>query len=79
MSCSNSDTEPAGGRGGSRHRRRGQLHFFTIAEVADLLEVSTRTVHRWIVSGEIKAHRFGRSVRIAESDLSAFIAQHREG
>jgi excisionase family DNA binding protein len=51
--------------------------FYTIAEVADLLEVSSRTVRRWINAGLLKVHRFGRSVRIAEADLHAFLAVHR--
>jgi excisionase family DNA binding protein len=53
-------------------------NFFTIAEVAERFGVATRTVRRWIGAGELVAHRFGRAVRIAESDLKAFIAQHRD-
>ena len=36
------------------------------------MEVSIRTVRRWIKSGELVAHHFGTAVRIAESDLKAF-------
>jgi excisionase family DNA binding protein len=46
--------------------------YFTVDEVAESLGVSTRSVRRWIASGELVAHWFGRSVRIAESDLKAF-------
>ena len=53
--------------------------FFPIAEVAERLDVSTRTVRRWIESRELVAHRFGGVVRIAERDLRAFLALHREG
>lgn len=52
--------------------------FFTIREVAERLEVATRTVRRWIKSGDLVAHRFGGAVRIAESDLKAFLARHRD-
>ena len=38
-----------------------------------------RTILRWIAAGELVAHRFGASVRIAEADLRAFVALHREG
>ena len=55
-----------------------QIRFFTIRAVAERLEVATRTVRRWIKSGDLVAHRFGTAVRIAESDLNAFIARHRE-
>ena len=51
--------------------------FFPIAEVAERLDVSTRTVRRWIESRELVAHRFGGVVRIAESDLRSFLAAHR--
>lgn len=51
--------------------------FFTISDITNCLGVSSRTVRRWIASGELKAHRFGRSVRIAESDLNDFINRHR--
>jgi len=60
----------AGGR--ARHQ------FFTISEVAEMLRVSTRTVRRWIDCGQLVAHRFGGAVRIADTDLRAFLAIHRE-
>ncbi len=47
--------------------------FYTVAEVADLLVVSTRSVRRWIARGELLAHKFGRQVRISEIDLRAFV------
>ena len=52
--------------------------FFTVAEVAERLGVSTRTIRRWIENKELVAHRFGRAVRIAENDLKAFLAMHRD-
>ena len=55
------------------------IQFFTIAETAERLCVLTRTILRWIAAGELVAHRFGASVRIAEADLRAFEALHREG
>jgi len=51
--------------------------FFTIGEVARNLGVSTRTVQRWIDSGELVAHRFGRMVGIAEGDLIRFLEKHQ--
>lgn len=52
--------------------------FFSIAEVAELVGVATRTVRRWIASGELVAHRWhGRLVRVSEQDLRAFLAAHR--
>jgi len=76
LSTSNKDGTCGGTRGG--RRQDDQNRFSTIREVAERLEVATRTVRRWIKSGDLVAHRFGCAVRIAESDLNAFLARHRE-
>jgi len=52
--------------------------FHSIAHVAEMLDVSTRTVSRWIADGELAVHRFGRTVRVADADLKVFLALHRE-
>ena len=52
--------------------------FFTIGAVALQLDVSPRTVHRWIAQRKLLVHRIGRSVRISEADLKAFLAVHRD-
>ena len=51
--------------------------FYTVDQIADALGVSTRSVRRWIKQEKLVAHHFGGAVRIAETDLNAFIAQHR--
>jgi len=63
--------------GGGRTRPSDALRFFTIAEVAERLGVSERTVRRWIRRGDLVAHRIGAVVRVAERDLDAFLARHR--
>jgi excisionase family DNA binding protein len=63
----------------ARGHQGAPIEFFTIAEVAERLAVSPRTVRRWIGSGDLVAHRFRGAVRIAESDLRAFLATHRDG
>lgn len=52
--------------------------FYSVNQVADMLAVSDRTVRRWIKSGKLVAHVFGSAVRIADSDLKAFIGTHRD-
>ena len=69
-----STDRPLGGR-----RTAAIPMFFTVLQVAELLEVSTRTVQRWIDSRELVAHRLGGAVRISEADLRAFVALHRDG
>jgi excisionase family DNA binding protein len=50
----------------------------TVVEVADRLQVCTKTVRRSIEAGDLHAHRIGRLRRIAEDDLLLFIAKRRE-
>jgi excisionase family DNA binding protein len=54
------------------------LHrFYTIQDVSAALEVSSRTVSRWIARGDLIAHQLGRSIRIADDDLRVFLARGR--
>jgi excisionase family DNA binding protein len=53
--------------------------FYTIEQVAEALAVSTRTVRRWATAGLLPTHRFNGLVRIADRDLLAFVAIHRDG
>lgn len=48
----------------------------TIREAADRLRVSRRTVESLLAAGEIGTVRIGRSVRIAEHHLDAFVEAH---
>jgi excisionase family DNA binding protein len=75
----NRDMELAA-HGEVRHRRRrdDRIKCFKIAEVAELLSVSTRTVRRWIDDGLLIAHRIRGVILIAENDLRAFLALHRD-
>lgn len=50
----------------------------SVAAVADRLDVSTKTVRRWIAAGALRIHRLGRSVRIGETDLQKFLEDHRQ-
>ncbi len=56
---------------------KSMTRFYTVAEVADLLVVSTRSVRRWIAERQLLAHKFGRQVRISEIDLRAFVDRRR--
>jgi excisionase family DNA binding protein len=54
------------------------MKFYTVDQVADALGVSARSVHRWIKQKKLVAHHFGASVRIADADFVAFVAQQRD-
>ncbi len=64
--------------GDRRHNDDG-IEFFTIAEIAEALRVSSRTVRRWVRANDLIVHKIGGAIRIAEGDLRAFLAVHREG
>ncbi len=51
--------------------------FYTVDQVAEVLDVSTRSIRRWIKEKKLVAHHFGAAVRVAETDLKAFVAEHR--
>lgn len=47
----------------------------TVAEVAELLRVSTMTVYRLIRSGELPAVRVGRNYRVRRGDLDSYLQE----
>jgi excisionase family DNA binding protein len=47
----------------------------TVREVAATMRVSNMTVYRLIKAGELVATRVGRSYRIFENDVSAYLAR----
>jgi excisionase family DNA binding protein len=73
------DQHSEASRGRTSTVARGTPRFFTIDQVAEFLNLSSRSVRRLIDDGQLPVHRFGRAVRIAEADLRAFIAIHRAG
>jgi len=52
--------------------------FYTIEQIAECVDSSTRTVRRWIANGLLIAHRINGLVRISEADFQAFLAAHRD-
>jgi excisionase family DNA binding protein len=48
----------------------------TVTDVAATLKVSTRTLYRWIKSGDLPVRRLGRSIRIDREELDRFVAAH---
>lgn len=47
----------------------------SLGEVAELMEVTDRTVRRWIKSGKLKAYKPGRDYRIPESAVREFVEE----
>ena len=51
------------------------LDLLTVAEVATMLRVSKMSVYRLIHSGELEAVRFGRSFRVPQKAVDAYLRQ----
>lgn len=54
--------------------QQARPRFLTVAEVADVMRVSTMTVYRLIKAGELGAVRVGKSYRIPEDAVDRFLA-----
>ncbi|RYG86767.1 MAG: DNA-binding protein [Alphaproteobacteria bacterium] len=50
----------------------------TKVEVSRRLQMSIKTIERWIASGDLSIHRFGTSVRISADDYRAFVHKSRK-
>lgn len=57
----------------TQDRQLGDVTFMTVAEVATLMRVSRMTVYRLVHSGELPAVRVGRSFRVLESAVHAYL------
>lgn len=53
----------------SQHAR-----FLTVAEVAEIMRVSTMTVYRLIKAGDLAATRVGKSYRIEEDEVHRYLS-----
>jgi len=55
--------------------RLAEVKFLTVAEVAALMRVSKMTVYRLVHSGELQAVRVGRSFRVPEHAVHAYLKE----
>ena len=53
---------------------RPRLRYLTVAEVAETMRVSKMTVYRLVRGGELPAVRVGRSFRVPQDALEAYLA-----
>ena len=87
MTRARNHTGPAPHEGDAAPERRAtpprpttacRLRLLTVNEVAELLQVSSKTVRRWVELQELRTHRLGRQLRVSEEDLAAFLGQRRK-
>ena len=57
--------------GRSAHRGRSRQHLISLAEAADRIDVSTRTLRRYIAAGRLTGYRVGpRLIKIDPTELA---------
>lgn len=54
-------------------QKLSEMKFVTVAEVAVILRVSKMTVYRLVKAGELSSMRVGRSFRIPEKEVLAYL------
>ncbi|MEU3182516.1 helix-turn-helix domain-containing protein [Streptomyces albidoflavus] len=55
---------------------RAETEWLTVREVAEHFRVSTRTITRWVNTGEISSTRVGPAGRLVRIHRSALTAHH---
>jgi excisionase family DNA binding protein len=53
------------------------IRWLSTAEAAKALGITSRTLYRFIDEGQLTAYRFGRVIRLQETDVEAFIDASR--
>ena len=47
--------------------------FYTVEDVADMLQVTKMTVYRYVKAKKIKAYKIGKEIRIDGTDFQEFL------
>jgi excisionase family DNA binding protein len=56
---------------------REERPFYTIASLAERLQLGERTIRNYVESGEIPSYKFGRARRIDPEDVDSWLARRR--
>lgn len=56
---------------------REEINWLSTREAARHLGITTRTLYRLIDGGQLPAYKFGRVIRLKESEVDAFVEQAR--
>ena len=66
-------SQRVGGKGSTVAESFAKARFLTVQEVATLMRVSSMTVYRLIKAGDLPAVRVGRSFRVRDVDVDAYL------
>lgn len=53
------------------------MKYYTVKEIADLLQLTERGIQQWIRQGKLTAYKMGREYRIEEKDFQAFMESRK--
>lgn len=62
-----------------KNDKNEQEKYYTVEQVARILQVHWQTILSYIKAGELGAFKLGRGYRISEQDLKDFVANKRVG
>ncbi|GAB1269087.1 helix-turn-helix domain-containing protein [Aurantivibrio infirmus] len=52
--------------------------FYTVDQIADLIDMHPKTIRRYIQDGKLKATKLGKQYRVANNDLNHFMGQQSQ-
>jgi excisionase family DNA binding protein len=61
----------------SRLRNDAQPEFYTVGQLAELLQLTPMTIYRMVSRGELTCHAIGRIKRFRRGDVEAFLERAR--
>lgn len=59
-------------------RQEAKPEFYTVSQLADLLQLTPMTIYRMVRRGELACHSIGRIKRFRHSDVEAFLSRARQ-
>jgi len=61
----------------SRPTDTAQPEFYTVGQLAELLQLTPMTIYRMVSRGELACHAIGRIKRFRRGDVEAFLRRSR--
>ncbi len=52
---------------------KAENDFYTTVELAEMLKMNVMTIYRYIKSGKLVAHKFGKEYRVSKIELDRFL------
>lgn len=59
------------------HDKTAQREFYTVAQIAKLLQLNQMTIYRLVKTGNLPYHLLGRVVRFRRHDVEEFLKRNR--